>query len=81
MSISVKLKDFLKQFDGMDPEADMQHMMYVGCCGDTELLEEPTVEPHKFEFKKEQYSYVYLYYPALDFLSSCRKYGSARDKK
>lgn len=73
----MKLKDYLKQFEGMDPEAEMIHTMSVGCCGDSETLEDPDVEARQYVFKKEPYSHVQINYPSFEFLNSCRKYGSA----
>lgn len=72
----MKLREYLKQFEGMDLDADVIHLMSVGCCGDTDTMEDPEVDANKFEFKKEQHSYVQIVYPPFDYLNSCRKYGA-----
>lgn len=75
----MKLKDYLKEFEGMDPEAEMVFQMTVGCCGDTEDLLDPWVDANQFKFQKQDHSIVRVLYTGPEFLNSCRKYGAARN--
>lgn len=60
----MKLKDFLKEFEGMDSESEVYINMSVGCCGDTEALSAPQIWDEALLDKG-------------NFLSSCRKYANA----
>jgi hypothetical protein len=71
----VKLKDFLKEFEGVDPEADMIFQMADGCCSETFDLGDPYVDHYNFPGG----SYCSIDFPALDFLSSCIRSGIAKD--
>lgn len=77
----MKLKDFLKEFEGVDPESEVYFNMSVGCCGDTEMLESPDVYDQDAIVSKKEvpYHYVCITFPALDFLTSCRRYAAARE--
>ena len=78
----MKLKDFLKEFEGMDPEAEVYLQMSVGCCGETEDLDPPEVWQEDVLDKRMKPSgeqQVRVMFPSFDFLSSCRKYGNALD--
>lgn len=69
----MKLSEFLQLFDGMDENSEMSFRLDVGCCGDSEPLGNPDAD----EFN----GYVFINFPTLDFLNSCRKYANARGKK
>jgi len=69
----MKLSDFLQLFHGMSPSSEVSFKMDVGCCGDFEQLDNPDVDEYN--------GFVFVSFPALDFLSSCRTYGNAKDKK
>lgn len=72
----MKLKDYLKEFEGIDPEAEVYFNMSVGCCGETEALENPDVSYWATTTKDPKTYYVQVNFPSFEFLDSCRKYGS-----
>lgn len=72
----MKVKDFLKQFEGCDPEGELYINMTVGCCGDTEILGDPSIW-EEIVLGKEPKKQTNIEFPPLAFLDSCRKYGSA----
>lgn len=74
----MKLKDFLKEFDSLDPESEVYFQMSVGCCGDTQDLEGPMTYTHVHGANSTPpYSpYVVVNFPSFDFLNSCKKFGA-----
>lgn len=81
----MKLKDFLKQFDGHDPEGEVIIQMAVGCCGETEdidfdnktVWEEDVLDKGNHPTGAK---YTRILFSPFEFLSSCRKYGRALGK-
>lgn len=76
----MKLVEYLKQFEGMDSEAEVCFSMQNGCCGDTFDLEAPEIDQFKTIGRRagEPEHYVTIRFPALDFLSSCIRSGAAQ---
>lgn len=76
----MKLSEYLKQFEGMDPEAEVYFQMADGCCGDTFTLDDPEIDQCK-EVAHGKFlttHYLTVRFPALDFLRSCRRSGAAK---
>lgn len=77
----MKLKDFLKEFEGVDPEADIVFQTADGCCADQHYLEDPSVDPWEYTHPKTKVTDkgVYVSFPALPHFKSCRRAGAMND--
>jgi hypothetical protein len=73
----MKVKDFLAQFEGADPESDVFFNISDGCCGDYEQLGDPDVDVEE-KSKYFPHGMVQLRFPALWFFDTCITSGQAR---
>lgn len=73
----MKLKEFLKEFEGIHPDAEVYFNMSVGCCGEMETLGNPDVDYWAGSTKNIETWYVQITFPSFEFLDSCRKHGNA----
>lgn len=68
--VEVKLREFLEEVEGVDPESELVFNLGVGCCGDHESLIENCL-------MTDPKGYVVFYFDSLPYLNSCRKLGAA----
>ena len=85
----MKVKDLIKELQEANQEAEVTFSIYEGCCGDREYLEVVDTdfdECLQYNSKSELVPSKYfpngrfeVVFDALDFMTSCRSAGTARD--